>query len=351
MIGASERGLQIIDAARKKKRWTKTSSFIWWRTAKTSRATLRRFWRGIAINRETFIDICAAVGIADWQKIADVSGEDIAKTVAISYSDQPSSQNLARQFYQAFQGGGYHPLLIGDDRHQGFTWARTLDKAIQQSDYLLLLLDRDGATSEMVTEVVRRAKESTHPPAILPICDNLLNMGFFNPDLRGYLQPIQPQYWNFQADNWDAIQEVVRSIAEGRPWNQSIDADNVPRARSEVGVTESVPPLPTAAPELQHPNGQVELTSQFYIPRPPMETRAMETVAQPGALIRIKAPRQMGKTSLMARLLAHAEQQGCYKVSLSFHLADTQDFADLDRFLRRFLCQDWTPFETAQSVG
>ncbi len=104
-IGASERGLQIVDAARRNKGWTKTSSLSWWRTANTSQATLRRFWRGIAIERETFINICAAVGIANWQKIADVSptpmdaalevdyrqatneGGNLAKTVAISYSD------------------------------------------------------------------------------------------------------------------------------------------------------------------------------------------------------------------------------------------------------------------------
>ncbi|MGB3558144.1 MAG: AAA-like domain-containing protein [Geitlerinemataceae cyanobacterium] len=353
-IGASERGLQIVDAARRNKGWTKTSSLSWWRTANTSQATLRRFWRGIPIGREAFINICAAVGIPNWQKIADFSptpmdaalevdyrqatneGGNLAKTVSISYSHWLSSQNLARQFYQAFQVAGYHPLLIGDDCLQGLTWARTLDVALQQSDYLLLLLDRDAATSEMVTEVVRRAKESARPPTILLICDDLPNMGFFNADLKGYLQEIQPQNWNFQADNSSAIRDIIGSIASGGLGKGSIETDLAPISITQVGSIDNTPPLPTAAPELQHPEGQVELKSRFYIPRPPIETRAMETVTQPGALIRIKAPRQMGKTSLMARLLAHAEQQGYYPVSLSFQLADTQLFSDLDRFLRWF---------------
>lgn len=57
---------------------------------------------------------------------------------------------------------------------------------------------------------------------------------------------------------------------------------------------------------------------------------------QPGALIRIKAPRQMGKTSLMSRILRHAEAHECLTVPLSFQLADAAIFSDLDKFLRWF---------------
>ena len=58
--------------------------------------------------------------------------------------------------------------------------------------------------------------------------------------------------------------------------------------------------LKTSALEL--PRGQVPLNSPFYIERPPTELICFEEILQPGALIRIKAPRQMGKTSLMARI-------------------------------------------------
>lgn len=349
-IAASEQGLQIVNAARHRKGWTKTSSEIWWLTANTSRATLRRFWRGIPISREIFIDICAAVGIQNWQDIADLTVESIdpamdaeipltrsrdshPKRVSISYSDRPPSQNLARYFYQQLQAQGYHPFLIGDDRHQGYTWMPTLDSAIETSDYLVLLLDRQAAKSEMVTEVVRRSQESDRPAKILPIHVDLPNQEFLNPDLQGYLQPLQPLNWNSQGDNLNAIRQVVQSIARGREWTRT---DNATAPMREVDWREMVPPLPTAAPELELPEGEVRLASRFYIARQPLEDRAMETVTQPGALIRIKAPRQMGKTSLMARLLAHAEQAGYHQVSLSFHLVDAGDFADLDRFLYRF---------------
>jgi hypothetical protein len=54
---------------------------------------------------------------------------------------------------------------------------------------------------------------------------------------------------------------------------------------------------------------------------------------QPGALIRIKAPRQMGKTSLMIRILNQARERGLQTITLNMRLADAAIFSNLDRFL------------------
>jgi hypothetical protein len=37
----------------------------------TSQATLKRFWQGEAIQRETFVKICQAVGLERWEEIVD----------------------------------------------------------------------------------------------------------------------------------------------------------------------------------------------------------------------------------------------------------------------------------------
>jgi hypothetical protein len=94
------------------------------------------------------------------------------------------------------------------------------------------------------------------------------------------------------------------------------------------------PPEINAEPEF--PVGQVPLTSSFYIERPPIEERCYQEILQPGSLIRIKASGQMGKTSLMARMLDEARKHSCQTVSLSFHLADKAVFTSLDTFLRWF---------------
>ncbi|NET24654.1 AAA-like domain-containing protein [Okeania sp. SIO1I7] len=88
--------------------------------------------------------------------------------------------------------------------------------------------------------------------------------------------------------------------------------------------------------DLEFPEGQVKLDSPFYVERPPIETISYQTVLKPGSLIRIKAPRQMGKSSLMARILQHSIQQEFLPVILDFKLADSKIFRDLDLFLKWF---------------
>jgi hypothetical protein len=69
-LRATPTGLAIVDQARHRRGWTKTSTARWWQDAHTSRATLRRFWQGDRIQRDIFIALCETVGIAQWETIA-----------------------------------------------------------------------------------------------------------------------------------------------------------------------------------------------------------------------------------------------------------------------------------------
>lgn len=91
--------------------------------------------------------------------------------------------------------------------------------------------------------------------------------------------------------------------------------------------------------DLDMPGGTVPLDSPFYVERPPAEKTCYDLIVTDkalDALIRIKAPRQMGKSSLMVRVLHHAEQHGHRSVCLSFQQADKAIFASLDQFLQWF---------------
>lgn len=80
----------------------------------------------------------------------------------------------------------------------------------------------------------------------------------------------------------------------------------------------------------------VAFDSLFYVNRPPIESDCCQQILQPGALIRIKAPEKMGKTSLQRLILAHAESRGCRSVYLNLREAETAIFSNLDKFLRWF---------------
>jgi len=89
-----------------------------------------------------------------------------------------------------------------------------------------------------------------------------------------------------------------------------------------------------ASPEF--PSGPVPLDSNFYIERPPMEQLIYQEISKPGSVIRIKAPKQMGKSSLMLRLLHQAEQLNYRTVCIDFLQAENEVFGCLDKFLRWF---------------
>ncbi len=86
---------------------------------------------------------------------------------------------------------------------------------------------------------------------------------------------------------------------------------------------------------LEFPDGQVPIDSRFYIPAA-AEDRCYEEVKKPGSLIRIKSPHQMGKSSLMIRVLAQAKQLGYRTVALNLEGVDQKFFTDIAPFLQWF---------------
>ncbi|HEY9664913.1 MAG TPA: AAA-like domain-containing protein [Allocoleopsis sp.] len=87
----------------------------------------------------------------------------------------------------------------------------------------------------------------------------------------------------------------------------------------------------------EFPGGPVPLESPYYIEQPVLQARARAEISQPGGLIRIKAPRKMGKSSFTLRLLCHATSLGYSILQVDLQRADEAVFSSIDRFLR-WLC-------------
>jgi serine/threonine-protein kinase len=267
--------------------------------------------------------------------------------VFISYRSQDPDLTLAQQFYEGLKAAGHEAFMAGESIRLGENWPERIDRELEQCDYFLLLLSEKSATSEMVTEEVRRARElrdlpkaaalryrrSEHKPIILPIRVNFPIDSPLNYDLRGYLQRIQQREWKSLADTPVILQEILRLLSS----REAPAPVEPPQTAVPVVDSPDRPPLPVAEPEVhREPGGSVPLTSSLYVERPPIEADCYEEILQPGALIRIKAPRQMGKTSLMARILNCAKEQGYQTIPLSLQRADSVLLSDLDRFLRWF---------------
>ncbi|MEM9539943.1 MAG: AAA-like domain-containing protein [Cyanobacteria bacterium P01_E01_bin.42] len=86
-----------------------------------------------------------------------------------------------------------------------------------------------------------------------------------------------------------------------------------------------------------YPNGSIPLDSPFYLQRTLFEEQVNREIGKPGALVRIKAPREMGKTSFLLRVLDSAQHLGYRTAKLNIEQVDRAILGDTDRFCR-WLC-------------
>ncbi|MDT9274973.1 MAG: AAA-like domain-containing protein [Limnospira sp. PMC 737.11] len=94
--------------------------------------------------------------------------------------------------------------------------------------------------------------------------------------------------------------------------------------------------LPILDMEFEYPNDPVPLNSPFYIDHPSIEELAYREIQKPGSVIRIRAPRKMGKSSLLQRILSYGKQNNYYIVNLDLRQTEASILSDLKRFLRWF---------------
>jgi hypothetical protein len=88
--------------------------------------------------------------------------------------------------------------------------------------------------------------------------------------------------------------------------------------------------------DLEFPGSPLAPESPFYVKRPPTEERCAREILKPGALIRIRAPQRMGKTSLLNRIVADAKTAGYRALRLDLRQAEEQFLTSLDTFLQWF---------------
>ncbi|MGD1806742.1 AAA-like domain-containing protein [Dapis sp. BLCC M126] len=109
------------------------------------------------------------------------------------------------------------------------------------------------------------------------------------------------------------------------------ERNNSPQIKKMVQPQDDIQPRPPNTP-----GGQMPLDSIFYIDRPIMESLCYQGIQEPGTLLNICAPKQMGKTSLISRIIAYAKSLGYKTVSLNLQLADADILQNLEHFLQWF---------------
>jgi DNA-binding SARP family transcriptional activator len=107
--------------------------------------------------------------------------------------------------------------------------------------------------------------------------------------------------------------------------------ESIPKADADFE-----PPVESHLVEMEAPGGTLPLTSRFYIERP-LDKDFHTALARRDGTILINGPRQVGKSSLLARGIAQAQQAGLRVVLTDFQKLDAENLQSIETFYRALM--------------
>lgn len=259
-----------------------------------------------------------------------------AKRIFISYKrDAQPDEPVAMQIFQELSQ--QHEVFIDKTMLVGTRWAERIEAEISQADFLIVLLSAQSIHSEMVEAEISLAhdlakEQGGRRPAILPV--RLAYREPFQYPLSVYLNHINWAFWGGAEDTPRLMTELMQAVCGGE---LSIREEQAKANLLQIHEPSPLPqPFPSAQPmRLEMPEGTMDCQSAFYVERP-SDSIALETIERQGVTITIKGPRQMGKSSLLIRIMDAAVNQGKRVAFLDFQLFDKAAMGNADLFFRQF---------------
>jgi hypothetical protein len=254
--------------------------------------------------------------------------------IFISYKrDIDPDTPVATAVYEALRQE--HEVFIDTTIQVGEKWAERIQSAIKESDYFISFLSTHSVHSEMVIGEIDTAHQhgkSHGKPSILPI-----RLGFNEPlvyPLSAYLNPLQWAVWTTDADTPRLIAELKQAVSGGHLLADSAAAVTKPGKTGEQEVPSAFANI--SLRNLGSPEGTMSDRSPFYIERETdvEATNALHEIQ--GVTITIKGPRQMGKSSLLNRLLLEGQSKNMRTAFIDFQLIETEAIENPTIFYKQF---------------
>ncbi|MCB0168106.1 MAG: AAA-like domain-containing protein [Anaerolineae bacterium] len=254
--------------------------------------------------------------------------------IFISYKrDIKPDEPVAQQIFEALSD--QYDVFIDKTMMVGTPWIQHIEAQLRQTDFLIILLSAESIVSEMVLAEIEMAQQlaQTHNgrPTLLPVRLNYREP--FQYPLSAYLNPLNWASWESESDTPQLIQELKQAISGG-----ALSIDGQSKAQFCQPTTAAALPRPLAAAQpicLESPEGTIDAQSAFYVKRF-SDGVALETIARRGVTITIKAPRQMGKSSLLIQTINAAAKSDKRVAFLDFQLFDKSALTDANIFFRQF---------------
>lgn len=226
--------------------------------------------------------------------------------VVLLYKRNAQPDEYLLQLLEArFRAQG-HDVFI--DRHLsiGVEWAKQIEERVRAADVVVPLLSAASVGSEMMAYELQVASEAAQQqqgkPRILPV-----RVNYEDPlaePLGTILNPLQYALWTGTEDDESLAGDLLKSLQTP--------------AELEVKALQTEPP-----------GGAVPLDSKFYLVRP-TDDQFLTAIKRHDSIVLVKGARQMGKTSLLARGLQLARQEGAKVVITDFQKFNASNLENIE---------------------
>lgn len=254
----------------------------------------------------------------------------------ISYSRRAKDDSdLAAYLHQGLEDN-QQDVFIDTGMPVGTDWVDEIEKRIAWCEFLVVLLSKHSVHSEMVLGEVRRAhrrRRRDGHPRILPIRVNY--DGTLDYELDSYLARIQFLNWGTPADSSKILQKVlvVATSSFTEATEEAPPAAILSPGEFSTGRPQAAEDIRTLFPA---PGGTIKLDDEFYIRRPG-DVVVEELARKSGETLTIKAPWQVGKSSMLVRYLAQCVSADKHFAFIDFQMLTDAELAELETLLGRLV--------------
>lgn len=228
-----------------------------------------------------------------------------------------------------------HYVFIDQDMIVGMEWMKRIDEELAKTDFVIPFLSEYSVQSEMVRGEIERAYQLSSErgglPKILPVRLNYREP--FPYPLDKYLNPIHWAVWDSSEDTQQLIDELSQAIS-GKPLPIGV-AEQKSYIAAKPKPDMKAPTYAAQPLKLEMPEGTIDPESKLYIERTTDQV-AMDAIERQGVTMTIKAPRQMGKSSLLMRIIQKAHSKTQKIILLDFQLFDKSALQKADTFYYQF---------------
>ena len=263
--------------------------------------SLRSTTSSASLSMQTLIEVATNRTLT-----ATVVSDRLPLKVLLLSTNGPEPDEHVSKLIQAELHQHGHEVFVDQQLTNDADAAEQIEQRVRAVDVIIPLLSASSATSEIMAQRIQIANEAAQQqrgkPRLLPV----------------------------RIDYEDALPEPVQNIlasCQDVRWSGPHDDETLASKIIESLKTSGQLPVNTA--QIEPPGGAVPLDSRFYLVRP-TDDQFLAAIKRRDSIVLVKGARQMGKTSLLARGLQLARQEGARVIITDFQKLNSSNLETIE---------------------